>query len=66
MTQAFSKSKDTLFLLFERPHEIAVQLIQEIQALFRAVTEPVRPGRKFKWKHKLNKRVHYINYKHCR
>jgi len=44
MTQAFSKSKDTLFLLFESPCEIAVQLIQEIQALFRAVTEPVRPG----------------------
>jgi len=57
MTQAFSKSKDTLSLLFERPREIAVQLIQKIQALLRAVTEPVRPGRKFERKHKLNKRV---------
>jgi len=47
MTQAFSKSKDTLFLLFKSSREIEVQLIQEIQALFRAVTEPVRPGRKF-------------------
>lgn len=66
MTQAFSKSKDTLFLLFERPREIVVQLIQEIHALFRAVTEPIRPGRKFERKHKLNKRVHYMNYKPCR
>jgi len=66
MTQAFSKSKDTLFLLFERPREIVVQLIQEIHALFRAITEPIRPGRKFKRKHKLNKRVHYMNYKPCR
>ena len=66
MTQAFSKSKDTLFLLFERPGEIVVQLIQEIHALFRAITEPIRPGRKFKRKHKLNKRVHYMNYKPCR
>jgi len=66
MTQAFSKSKDTLFLLFESPREIAVQLIHEIQALFRAVTESVRPGRKFERKRKLNKRVHYMNYKPCR
>lgn len=66
MTQAFSKSKDTLFLLFERPREILLQLIQEIHALFRAITEPIRPGRVFKRKHKLNKREHYMNYKPCR
>jgi len=66
MTQAFSKSKDTLFLLFERPRDIVLQLIQEIHALFRAVTEPIRPGRTFKRKHKLNKRDHYMNYKPCR
>lgn len=66
MTQAISKSKDTLFLLFERSRNSLLLLIQEIQALFRAITEPIRPGRKFKRKHKLNKREHYMNYKPCR
>ena len=66
MTQAFSKSKDTLFLLFERPRAILLKLIQEIHALFRAVTEPIRPDRTFKRNHKVNKREHYMNYKPCR
>ncbi len=65
MTQAISKSKDTLFLLFERPREIIVQLIKDLHALFMAATEPIRPGRKFKRKHKINKREHYMNYKPC-
>jgi hypothetical protein len=54
MTQAVSKSKDTIFLLFERPRETLEQLIQKIHTVFMAVTEPIRPGRKFKRKHKLN------------
>ena len=66
MTQAFSKSKDTLFLLFERPYEIVIQMIKDLQALFMAATEPIRPGRKFDRKHKVNKREHYMNYKPCR
>jgi hypothetical protein len=66
MTQAFSKSKDTLFLLFERPREIVSQLIQSIHAVFMAATEPIRPGRKFKRAHKVNKREYYMNYKPCR
>lgn len=66
LTQAFSKSKDTLFLLFQRPQNMLLQLIQQLHALFSAVTEPIRPGRKFRRKHKVNKRVHYMNYKPCR
>ena len=66
MTQAISKSKDTLFLLFERPQEMIMQLIQEIHAVFMTATEPIRPGRKFKRNHKVNKREHYMNYKPCR
>ena len=66
MTQAISKSKDTLFLLFERPQEMIVQLIQKIHAIFMTATEPIRPGRKFKRNHKVNKREHYMNYKPCR
>ena len=66
MTQAISKSKDTLFLLFERPCELIVQLIKDLHTVFMAATEPIRPGRKFKRKHKINKREHYMNYKPCR
>ncbi len=66
MTQAISKSKDTLFLLFERPVEMIAQLIQEIHALFMASTEPIRPGRSFKRNHKTNKRDYYMNQKPCR
>ena len=65
-TEALSKSKDTIFLLFERPRDIIVHLIQQIQALFISSTEPIRPGRKFKRNHKMNKREYYMNYKHCR
>jgi hypothetical protein len=66
MTQAVSKSKDTIFLLFERPRETIEQLIQKIHTVFMAVTEPIRPGRKFMRKHKINKKEYYINYKPCR
>ncbi len=66
MTQAISKSKDTLFLLFERPREILLQLIQSIHALFKSAAEPIRPGRKFERKHKVNKREHYMSFKPCR
>jgi hypothetical protein len=66
MTQAFSKSKDTLMLLFSRPYDVVVQLIRDLHALFRSAIEPIRPGRKFARKHKVNKREHYMNYKPCR
>ncbi len=66
MTQAISKSKDTLFLLFERPREIIEQLIRQIHTLFMGATEPIRPGRKFERKHKVAKREHHMNLKPCR
>ena len=65
-TEALSKSKDTIFLLFERPKDIVVYLIQQIQELFISSTEPIRLGRKFKRNHKMNKREYYMNYKPCR
>jgi hypothetical protein len=66
MTQAISKSKDTLILLFERPVEIIASLIQQIHAVFMDATEPIRPGRKFERKHKVNKREYHMNLKPCR
>jgi hypothetical protein len=66
MTEAISKSKDTIFLLFVRPLDMVLQLISEINAIFKASTEPIRPGRKFERNHKINKREYYINKKPCR
>lgn len=66
MTQAISKSKDTIILLFQRPKEKIISMIQQIHALFIAATEPIRPGRKFKRNFKINKREHYMNLKPCR
>ena len=66
MTEAISKSKDTIFLLFERPRETIVELIRQIHAIFIASNEPIRPGRKFERNQKINKREHYMNYKPCR
>ncbi len=66
MTQAISKSKDTLFLLFERPRKMRLWLIQQIHNIFIDSTEPIRPGRKFERNHKINKREYYMNNKPCR
>jgi len=66
MTEAISKSKDTIFLLFERPCEMVVDLVSQIHAIFMASTEPIRPGRQFERKYKINKREYHMNYKPCR
>jgi hypothetical protein len=66
MTEAISKSKDTLFLLFERPRTMISQLIQQLHRVFVDSTEPIRPGRKFERNHKINKREYYMNRKPCR
>lgn len=66
MTQVFSKSKDTVILLFDRSYETVLQMINELHSLFMAATEPIRPGRKFKRNHKVNKRECYMNSKPCR
>ena len=66
MTQVFSKSKDTLILLFNRSRENLLQMINDLHSLFMAAVEPIRPGRSFKRNHKVNKREFYMNWKPCR
>ena len=65
-TQAISKSKDTVILLFERSRDIVLDLITQLHAVFISATEPVRPGRKFKRNHKILPRSFHMNYKPCR
>ena len=49
ITQALSKLKDSLVLLFIRPN--IMDLLNKLFDLFVATTEPVRPGRKYPRKH---------------
>jgi hypothetical protein len=65
-TQALSKSKDTVILLFERSCETTLEIIKGLHENFIINPEPVRPGRKFKRVHKINKRSYYMNNKPCR
>lgn len=63
-TQALSKMKDCLFLLFKRcnPLEILDALLQVLLK----TTEAVRPGRKFPRNHSASKRVFHPCYKPTR
>ncbi len=65
-TQAISKMKDTIVLLFNRPLEIVKNLISALHVLFVKTVEPVRPNRKFPRNHKILKRGFYPSYKPTR
>lgn len=62
-TQAVSKMKNTIVLLFNRPLEVAKNLISALHELFVKTVEPVRPNRKFPRNHKIQKRGFYPSYK---
>jgi hypothetical protein len=65
-TQALSKMKDTIVLLFNRKKTIVKDLISELHQIFIQTIEPVRPGRKFPRKHKFKRRDFYPCYKPIR
>ena len=65
-TQAVSKMKDTIVLLFNRPLDRVKNLIAALHDLFVKTVEPVRPNRKFPRNHKIQKRGFYPSYKPIR
>jgi hypothetical protein len=65
-TQAVSKMKDTIVLLFNRPLDIVKNIISALHCLFVKTVEPVRPNRKFPRNHKIQKRGFYPSYKPVR
>jgi len=65
-TQAVSKMKDTIVLLFSRPLDVVKNLIAALHDLFIKTVEPVRPHRKFPRNHKIQKRGFYPSYKPVR
>lgn len=65
-TQALARMKDTIVLLFHRPKEKIVVIIEKIRKIFIQTTEAVRPNRKFPRRHRVKqKRFHYAYKTTC-
>jgi len=62
-TQAFSKSKGVIALLFHETVKRTRQLIGELQQIFQRTVEPIRPGRKYPRNHKAKLRRYFLQYK---
>ena len=63
-TQALSKMKDSIVLLFKRPN--IMELINKLFDLFISTIEPIRPGRKYPRKQRVQRRGFYPCYKPIR
>ena len=62
-TQAISKSKGVIPLLFHETASKIVQLIAGLQDIFQRTIEPIRPGRKYPRNHKASVRKFFPAYK---
>ena len=65
-TQALSKMKDTIVLLFDRSKEVVRHILESLMDLFIGTVEPVRPNRKFPRPKKVQRKGFYANYKPIR
>ena len=62
-TQAFSKSKGVIALLFHDASNRIMRLIADLQYIFQRTIEPIRPGRKYPRNHKARTRKFFLQYK---
>ena len=62
-TQALSKCKGPLALLFYETEKMILNLIADLQNIFQRTIEPIRPGRKYPRKHKAKPRKFFMTYK---
>jgi len=62
-TQALSKSKGVIALLFHDTAKKIRQLIADLQYIFQRTVEPIRPGRKYPRNHKVKSRKFFLQYK---
>jgi hypothetical protein len=62
-TQALSKSKGVIALLFLDTKRIIKRLVADLQYIFQITVEPIRPGRKYPRKHKAKPRRYFQQYK---
>jgi hypothetical protein len=62
-TQALSKSKGVIVLLFHDTEKKIRRLIIDLQEIFQRTVEPIRPGRKYPRNHKAKPRKFFPSYK---
>ncbi len=62
-TQALSKMKHTIILLFTRSVEKVKFIVADLQKIFSQTVESVRPGRKYKRNHKVKLKKFHMAYK---
>jgi hypothetical protein len=62
-TQALSKSKGVIALLFHESLRKIVRLITDLQTIFQRTIEPIRPGRKYPRNHRVSVRKFFPAYK---
>jgi len=62
-TQALSKSKGVVALLFHDTSRQIRRLISDLQNIFQRTVEPIRPGRKYPRNHKAKNRKFFLQYK---
>jgi len=62
-TQALSKSKGVIALLFNDTSRQIRSLISDLQNIFQRTVEPIRPGRKYPRNHKAKNRKFFLQYK---
>ena len=62
-TQALSNMKGTIVLLFTRPLEKVVMLVEKVRKIFIQTTESVRPNRKFPRRHRVKQKRFFLEYK---
>jgi hypothetical protein len=62
-TQAISKSKGVIALLFLDAKRIIKRLVADLQYIFQRTVEPIRPGRKYQRNHKAKPRRYFHQYK---
>ena len=62
-TQALSKSKGVMALLFNETYWRTQSLIADLQYIFQRTVEPIRPGRKYSRNHKVKPRKFFPQYK---
>jgi hypothetical protein len=65
-TQALSKLKDTIVLLFDRSKEVAMLLIGSLFDIFVETVEPIRPNRKYPRPKRVQRKGFYVSYKPIR
>lgn len=64
-TQALSRMKNTIVLIFTRSERTVITIVDKIRDLFVKTTESVRPNRKFPRRHRVKQQRFFLEYKTC-